>query len=149
MGGMSDDDPDNPIEDEEMEVEAGSGKSKKEREADLKAMMDMDDEPMEDVEEDTNQDAIDTPKARQLLTQPGTTVLDVRTPVEFLAGHLPQARNLNVNSDGFAQQIAQLDTSKTYVVYCHSGKRSGKAIGLMRQQGFHRLVNGGGYDALK
>ena len=62
MGGMSDDDPDNPIEDEEMEVEAGSGKSKKEREADLKAMMDMDDEPMEDVEEDTNQGAIDTLK---------------------------------------------------------------------------------------
>ena len=62
MGGMSDDDPDNPIEDEEMEVEAGSGKSKKEREADLKAMMDMDDEPMEDMEEDTNQGAIDTPK---------------------------------------------------------------------------------------
>jgi DNA polymerase delta subunit 3 len=62
MGGMSDDDPDNPIEDEEMEVEAGSGKSKKEREADLKAMMDMDDDPMEDVEEDTDQGAIDTPK---------------------------------------------------------------------------------------
>ena len=62
MGGMSDDDPDNPIEDEEIEVEAGSGKSKKEREADLKAMMDMDDEPMEDVEEDTSQGAIDAAK---------------------------------------------------------------------------------------
>ena len=62
MGGMSDDDPDNPVEDEELEVEAGSGKSKKEREADLKAMMDMEDEPMEDVEDSNDQDAIDTPK---------------------------------------------------------------------------------------
>jgi len=63
MGGMSDDDPDNPIEDEEIEVKAGTGKSKKDREADLKAMMDMDDEPMEDVEEtDNDQGAIDTPK---------------------------------------------------------------------------------------
>jgi len=62
MGGMSDDDPDNPVEDEEIEVEAGSGKSKKDREADLKAMMDVDDEPMEDIEEKADQGAIDTPK---------------------------------------------------------------------------------------
>jgi DNA polymerase delta subunit 3 len=72
MGGMSDDDPDNPIEDEEMEVEAGSGKSKREREADLKAMMDMDDEPMEDVEEETDQGAIDTPKESEAEESQGT-----------------------------------------------------------------------------
>jgi DNA polymerase delta subunit 3 len=62
MGGMSDDDPDNPGEDEEIEVDAGTGKSKKDREADLKAMMDCDDDPMEDIEEEATQGAIDTPK---------------------------------------------------------------------------------------
>ena len=94
-------------------------------------------------------DAINTPKAKQLLAQPGTQVLDVRTPVEYLAGHLEQAKNLNVNGDDFPQEIAKLDTSKTYVLYCHSGKRSAKALGLMQQHGFHHLVNGGGYDDLK
>lgn len=94
-------------------------------------------------------DAINTPKAKQLLTQPGTQVLDVRTPVEYLTGHLAQAKNLNVSSDDFPQEIAKLDTSKTYVLYCHSGKRSAKALGLMQQHGFHHLVNGGGYDDLK
>ncbi|TPG62860.1 rhodanese-like domain-containing protein [Hymenobacter nivis] len=47
--------------------------------------------------------AINTPKAKQLLAQPATVVLDVRTPAEFLTGHLSQARNLNVSSDDFAR----------------------------------------------
>jgi phage shock protein E len=93
--------------------------------------------------------AINTPAAKQLLAKPTTEVLDVRTPVEFVTGHLAQARNLNVNNDDFAQQVAQLDTSKTYVVYCRSGKRSSKAADIMYQHGFRHVVNGGGYDDLK
>ena len=94
-------------------------------------------------------DTINVPAAKQLLTRPGTLVLDVRTPAEYLTGHLLQARNLDVTATDFAQQIAQLDPSKTYVVYCRSGKRSSKAIQVMRQQGFQRVVNGGSYDGLK
>ena len=93
--------------------------------------------------------AINTPAAKQLLAKPTTEVLDVRTPVEFMTGHLAQARNLNVSSDDFAQQVTQLDTSKTYVVYCRSGKRSSKAADIMYQQGFRHVVNGGAYDDLK
>jgi phage shock protein E len=93
--------------------------------------------------------AINTPAAKQLLAKPTTEVLDVRTPAEFLTGHLAQARNLNVSSDDFAQQVVQLDTSKTYVVYCRSGKRSSKAADIMYQHGFRHVVNGGGYDDLK
>lgn len=75
MGGMSDDDPDNPVDDEEIEVEAGSGKSKKDREADLKAMMDVDDEPMEDAEVGADEgaiDAVDTPKESEAEDSQGT-----------------------------------------------------------------------------
>ena len=93
--------------------------------------------------------AINTPAAKQLLAKSGTEVLDVRTPVEFMTGHLGQARNLNVNDDDFAQQVAKLDTSKAYVVYCRSGKRSSKAADIMYQKGFRHVVNGGGYDDLK
>lgn len=93
--------------------------------------------------------AINTPRAKELLKQPSTVVLDVRTPVEYMTGHLEQAQNLNVNSDDFNQEIAKLDTSKTYVVYCHSGKRSSKAADLMYAKGFHHVVNGGGYSDVK
>jgi phage shock protein E len=93
--------------------------------------------------------AINSPAAKQLLAKPATEVLDVRTPVEFMTGHLAQAHNLNVSNDDFAQQVTQLDTSKTYVVYCRSGKRSSKAADIMYQHGFRHVVNGGGYDDLK
>jgi phage shock protein E len=94
-------------------------------------------------------DTLNVPAAKVLLAQPGTLVLDVRTPEEFLTGHLLQARNLDVTAAEFTQQITQLDYSKTYVVYCRSGKRSSKAIQLLRQQGFQHLINGGSYDGLK
>jgi len=93
--------------------------------------------------------AINTPAAKDLLAKPTTEVLDVRTPVEFMTGHLEQARNLNVSNDDFAEKVAKLDTSKTYIVYCRSGKRSSKAADIMYQKGFHHVVNGGGYDDLK
>jgi DNA polymerase delta subunit 3 len=62
MGGMSDDDIDSPAVDEEIEVDAGTGRSKKDREADLKAMMDADDEEMEDVADGVSDNALDAPK---------------------------------------------------------------------------------------
>jgi len=93
--------------------------------------------------------AINIPRAKALLKEPGTQVLDVRTSPEYMLGHLSQAKNLNISSDDFAQQVAQLDTSKTYVVYCGSGVRSAKAAEVMRQKGFHHVVNGGGYRDLK
>ncbi|MVN75582.1 rhodanese-like domain-containing protein [Hymenobacter sp. HMF4947] len=90
-----------------------------------------------------------TAAARQVLNQPGTVVLDVRTPLEFMTGHLPQARNLSVGASDFTQQVAALDTSRTYVLYCGSGQRSGEAALKMQSQGFHHLINGGAYDDLK
>jgi rhodanese-related sulfurtransferase len=90
-----------------------------------------------------------SPNAKELLKEPGTQVLDVRTSPEYMLGHLSQAKNLNISSDDFSQQVAQLDTSKTYVVYCGSGVRSAKAAEVMRQKGFHHVVNGGGYRDLK
>jgi DNA polymerase delta subunit 3 len=62
MGGMSDDDIDSAAVDEEIEVDAGTGKSRKDREADLKAMMDADDEEMEDVADGASDNALDAPK---------------------------------------------------------------------------------------
>lgn len=90
-----------------------------------------------------------TAAARQVLNQPGTVVLDVRTPLEFMTGHLPQARNLSVGASDFTQQVTALDTSRTYVLYCGSGQRSGAAALKMQSQGFRHLINGGAYDDLK
>ncbi|UOQ70726.1 rhodanese-like domain-containing protein [Hymenobacter cellulosilyticus] len=76
-------------------------------------------------------------------------VLDVRTPEEFSTGHLRGAQNLNFRDPNFPSLLAGLDTTKTYVLYCASGNRSGKASVLMQEKGFRKLVNAGAYKDLK
>jgi phage shock protein E len=89
------------------------------------------------------------PQAQQQLAQPGTVLLDVRTPAEFAAGHLRGARNVNFLSTDFADQVAKLDPNATYVLYCKSGNRATQAGTLMLQKGFKNVVNAGGFEALK
>ncbi len=76
---------------------------------------------------------------------PEFVVLDVRTPQEFAAGHLPGAINLDYYSPTFREQLNQLDKSKTYFVYCRTGHRSGEAVKIMKQLGFKKIydLNGG------
>jgi rhodanese-related sulfurtransferase len=68
-------------------------------------------------------------------------IIDVRTPEEFAAGHLPGARNLDLNSGEFAAALAGLDAGATYLLYCRSGNRSGTAAQMMRQAGFTDVTN--------
>jgi rhodanese-related sulfurtransferase len=44
-------------------------------------------------------------------------VLDIRTPEEYAAGHLPGAVLVDCQSKGFADQLRTLDPSKTYVMH--------------------------------
>lgn len=68
-------------------------------------------------------------------------VLDVRTPEEYAEGFIANARNINFNSNNFETEIAKLDKSKTYYVYCLSGKRSASAASYMRANGFKNVIN--------
>lgn len=71
----------------------------------------------------------------------GTVLLDVRTPEEFAAGHLPKAVNVNMQGADFAAQLAKLDTSARYALYCRTGHRSGVAAEQMRAAGFTNVVD--------
>lgn len=73
--------------------------------------------------------------------QPGAVVVDVRTPDEYAAGHIDGAINIDVESPAFDAQLAKLDKNATYVVYCHSGRRSGIATGKMGDAGFASVYN--------
>jgi rhodanese-related sulfurtransferase len=69
----------------------------------------------------------------------GFAVLDVRTPDEFSEGHIAGAINVDYNSDQFRAGLAKLDKSKTYVVYCRTGRRSADAARIMKEMGFTDL----------
>ena len=79
---------------------------------------------------------------------PGTVLVDVRTPAEFAAGHLPEATLIDFEAADFAAKIATLDKTKTYALYCRSSNRSGQAMALMTQAGFTSVYHlGGGINA--
>lgn len=87
---------------------------------------------------------IDTAEARRLLEHPpaGLVVLDVRTPEEFAAGHLPGARNLDFFAPDFRQRLEALALEKRPVLlYCRSGNRSVRACDLMRRLGMEEVLH--------
>ena len=69
----------------------------------------------------------------------GVVILDVRTKAEFDEGHIANAININVESNEFLSEISKLDKSKTYAVYCRSGRRSADALAKMTNEQFISL----------
>ena len=76
------------------------------------------------------------------------TVIDVRTPAEFAAGHVAGAINIDVEAPDFAEKISTLDPKGDYLVYCRSGRRSALAADAMAKAGFTDIIDAGGLDGL-
>jgi rhodanese-related sulfurtransferase len=88
------------------------------------------------------------PAFAEMIDDRGVVILDVRTPAETAEGVIVGAQEIDFREPDFAEQIAQLDKDKTYLVYCRSGNRSGQATQLMAEMGFKHLYNlTGGYVA--
>jgi phage shock protein E len=68
-------------------------------------------------------------------------ILDVRTPEEFADNSLESSVNVDVTASTFKAEIQKLDKSKTYKLYCRSGKRSSLAEKFMREAGFKNVGN--------
>lgn len=71
-------------------------------------------------------------------------LIDVRTPQEYVQGHLIGARNIDYQGKSFLSQIQQLDKRLPVAIYCRSGKRSNAAAQLFLREGFTVAdLNGG------
>lgn len=84
---------------------------------------------------------IDVEEFDKLRQQTNSVVLDVRTPREFAAGHIPGATNIDWNGADFAKRVSALDRSKTYLVNCAVGVRSAKASDKMLSLQFTNVYN--------
>lgn len=82
------------------------------------------------------------------VAEAGVITLDVRTPGEYMGGFIQGAQNIDFQSGNFEYEIASLDKNATYAVYCRSGNRSGQAVKVMHDAGFHNVynLNGGVID---
>jgi rhodanese-related sulfurtransferase len=74
---------------------------------------------------------------RQAKHDPSLFLLDVRTPEEFAAGHVPGA--VNIPYDQVASHLKEIPKDKDIVLYCHSGRRAGMAAEVLQANGYKRL----------
>ena len=72
---------------------------------------------------------------------PKFVILDVRTPKEFSQGHIAGAVSLDYHNPKFVSGLKRLDTSKTYLIYCRSGNRSGRTLRLIDKMGFQKVYH--------
>ena len=90
--------------------------------------------------QDTIGSAISQQKFSRLMKKKNTMVLDVRTSEEYKTGFIGKAVNYNVmDSVSFINTITNLDKNKKYLLYCKSGRRSGKALVMMKEIGFRNV----------
>ncbi len=85
-----------------------------------------------------------------LAGHPEAIILDARSPEEFAAGHLPNAKNYNLtDKDTYKSLLAGLDKSKWYVVHSAVGHyRTVRALEYFEANGFeHAIAIDGGYAA--
>ncbi len=81
-------------------------------------------------------------------TEPDVTILDVRTPREYTAGHIDGAINIDFKATDFATQLQNLDPNKEYLIHCASGGRSTASLKTFKQLGFSNIIHmDGGYKA--
>lgn len=78
-----------------------------------------------------------------LYKRDGYCVLDVRTEEEYKKSKYKNAINIPV--DDLRNKLAELDKTKKYLVYCHTGLRSYIACRILTQNGFDVQNITGGY----
>ncbi len=78
--------------------------------------------------------AIEPAEALDLMQKGPITIVDIRDPASFKAGHIPNAIHL---SDGTVEQfLIDTDKNKPLVVYCYHGISSQGAAAFFSEKGF-------------
>jgi hydroxyacylglutathione hydrolase len=86
----------------------------------------------------TEQITVDELRAR-IAEDADLTVLDVRRPGEWQAGHIAEAMHLPLHE--LEKKAASLDPGRPVAVICASGYRSSIATSLLERLGFRRFAN--------
>lgn len=81
---------------------------------------------------------------RELINHENASIVDVRTPGEFMSGHVENAINIPLNE--VPDRVAEFKGfSKPIIVCCLSGGRSGQAAAFLNANGVDEVYNGGGW----
>lgn len=75
------------------------------------------------------------------MSQQGALLLDVREESEYAALHAPQAKLMPLGD--VSSRLKEIDAykEKPVVVVCRSGRRSAKAVAILKEAGFTQVSN--------
>jgi len=76
----------------------------------------------------------------------GAFLVDVRTPGEFVSGHVKGS--VNIPLDKIQHQLGKFKNKKNIIVFCRSGARSSQAKSILQQNGFTNVINGGTWTSV-
>ncbi len=81
-----------------------------------------------------------------MLERNEATVIDVRAPDEWVAGHLPGVQNIPLSH--LMERLREVPTDKPVVLHCQGGGRSSIAASLLQAHGVRQVLNmAGGFGA--
>ncbi|MEI7428877.1 MAG: rhodanese-like domain-containing protein [Betaproteobacteria bacterium] len=95
-----------------------------------------------------NKASLTTTQATLLINREDAVVIDVRQPDEYIAGHLPESRNIPLGQ--LEERAAELEKFKDspLIMVCQTGARSDGACKKLEKLGFSKLNNlAGGINA--
>lgn len=93
----------------------------------------------------TSYPRVDENAFEQLIMDEQVVRLDVRSPEEYVEGHIAQTLNIDVRQEEFeVRALKALPKGQTIAVYCRSGNRSRKACEILARNGYKvvELANG-------
>ena len=79
--------------------------------------------------------------AKKLSETKDAVLIDVRTEDEHFQARIPNSVLINMYKPGYLSHLDNLEKSKTYFIYCHSGGRSAVFCEQMINNGFEKVNN--------
>ena len=85
---------------------------------------------------------VDAATFKKLIDEKKAVLIDLRTDDELKnKGFIKGATQIDYFKKDAEATISKLDKSKTYLIYCAGGGRSGECADLMKKEGFAHVVN--------
>jgi len=81
---------------------------------------------------------------QELINDTATTIVDVRTEIEFEEGNV--LGSINIPLHNIIEKVEELKAMQPLVLCCLSGGRSGQATAFLQAQGCDDVHNGGGWE---
>tara|TARA_B110000438_G_scaffold160585_1_gene153826 strand:+ start:95 stop:493 length:399 start_codon:yes stop_codon:yes gene_type:complete len=89
-----------------------------------------------------HENAIGVSKFASLVESKECLVIDLRSPDEYLSGHIDGSATIDFYSPEFEHKFRFIDVNKCMLFYCSTGNRSGQAAHILQQElGFTNIIH--------